>query len=188
MEAVQMSFLKKLTETVSKGVSTATEKAQQTVEITKLHTQISGKRKEIEKRHAQIGEAVYEAYLAKDLSTAEASILPACEAISGLRKEIAGLEERIRELRNEKECACGHTVAYDTKFCPSCGRKFEFPEPLPVEVLPEAETQAQGAPEAGSEPEPVVVEAEAKTVCSQCEAPLLPDARFCPECGHSVGA
>ncbi|MBB6731612.1 zinc ribbon domain-containing protein [Cohnella zeiphila] len=179
-----MSFLKKLTETVSKGVSTATEKAQQTVEITKLHTQISGKRKEIERRHAQIGEAVYEAYLAKDLSKAEASILPECEAISGLRKEIVGLEDRIRELRNEKECECGHTVPYDTKFCPSCGHKFEFPEPLPVEVLPEAEKE----PEQSAAPEPVIVEAEARTVCAECEAPLQPDARFCPECGHSVGA
>jgi len=182
---VLMSFLKKLTETVSKGVSTATEKAQQTVEITKLHTQISSKRKEIEKRYAQIGEAVYEAYLAKDLSKAEAAILPECEAISGLRKEIAGLEERIRELRNEKECVCGQTVPYETKFCPSCGRKFEFPEPVTPEVLPD-QSEAP-APEAAPE-EAAVVEAEARAVCAECAAPLAADARFCPECGHSVGA
>ncbi|CAM3789536.1 zinc ribbon domain-containing protein [Cohnella lubricantis] len=176
-----MSFLKKLTETVSKGVSTATEKAQQTVEITKLHTHISGKRKEIERRYARIGEAVYEAYLKKDLSLAEGLVIPECDEISGIKKEIAGLEERIRELRNEKECVCGQEVPYDTKFCPSCGHKFPDPVPVPVEVIEAAEEEE---PEA--EPEAVVVEAEAMLVCDNCGAELKQDARFCPDCGSPV--
>jgi RNA polymerase subunit RPABC4/transcription elongation factor Spt4 len=174
-----MSFLKKLTETVSKGVSTATEKAQQTVEITKLHTQISGKRKDIERRFAQIGEAVFEAYLKKDLSLAEGMVIPECEAIAGIRKEIAGLEDRIRELRNEKECECGQTVPYDTKFCPSCGRKFPEPVPVPVEVLPQEENEAKE-----EEPQSVVVDVEAKRVCEGCGTVLQPEVRFCPDCGR----
>lgn len=178
-----MSFLKKLTETVSKGVSTATEKAQQTVEITKLHTHISGKRKEIERRYARIGEAVYEAYLKKDLSLAEGLVIPECDEISGIRKEIASLEERIRELRNEKECVCGQEVPYDTKFCPSCGHKFPEPVPVQVEVIsPEKEEEPE------VEPEAVIVEAEANPVCDNCGAELKPDMRFCPDCGHSATA
>lgn len=176
-----MSFLKKLTETVSKGVSTATEKAQQTVEITKLHTHISGKRKEIERRYARIGEAVYEAYLKKDLSLAEGLVIPECDEISGIRKEIAGLEERIRELRNEKECECGQEVPYDTKFCPSCGRKFPEPVPVQVEVVP---SEKEEEPE--EEPEAVVIEAEASPVCEGCGAELQSDMRFCPDCGAPV--
>lgn len=179
-----MSFLKKLTETVTKGVSTATEKAQQTVEITKLHTHISGKRKEIERRYTRIGEAVYEAYLKKDLSLAEGLVIPECDEISGIRKEIAGLEERIRELRNEKECECGQEVPYDTKFCPSCGRKFPEPVPVQVEVLPPEHEESEEPEEA--EAEAVVLEAEATPVCGSCGAELKPDVRFCPECGAPV--
>lgn len=176
-----MSFLKKLTETVSKGVSTATEKAQQTVEITKLHTQISGKRKEIDKRFAHIGEAVFEAYLKKDLSLAEGMVIPECEAIASIRKEIAGLEDRIRELRNEKDCECGQTVPYDTKFCPSCGNKFPEPVPVPVEVLPDTEEE-----KAAEEAESVVVDVEVNHVCEGCGSALQPESRFCPDCGRPV--
>ncbi len=127
-----MSLFRKFTETVSKGVSTATEKAQQTVEITRLHAQISGKRKEIDKLFAEIGEAVFESYVAKDLSLAEPRIIPSCERIEAIRAEIEGLENRMMELRNEKECGCGKKVPYDVRFCPSCGHPF----PEPVAVVP----------------------------------------------------
>lgn len=129
-----MSFFKKITETVSKGVSTATEKAQQTVEVTRLHAQISGKRKEIEAIHAEIGAAVFDAYRQKDLSLAESKVIPACEEILVVQGEIEALEERIMQLRNEKECVCGRKVPYDTRFCPSCGHP--FPEPVVSEPDP----------------------------------------------------
>ncbi|WP_217592621.1 zinc ribbon domain-containing protein [Cohnella sp. GbtcB17] len=134
-----MSFFKKLTETVSKGVSTATEKAQQTVEITKLHSQIAGKRKEIERQYNEIGEAVYKAYLAGDLSKAESEVIPACQLIADKDREIDALEDRVRELRNEKECECGQRVPFQTRFCPACGKP--FPEPAPA---PAAEASADG--------------------------------------------
>lgn len=81
-----MSFFKKITDTVSKGVTTATEKAQQTVEVTKLNSQISGKRKEIDKLFAKIGESVYEGYLAHDLSLAESKVLPRCDEIKAIHE------------------------------------------------------------------------------------------------------
>ena len=84
-----MSLFRKITETVTKGVSTATEKAQQTVEITRVHAQISGKRKEMEKLFAGIGEAVYGGYKAKDIPLAEAKAIPICEEIDRLQSEIA---------------------------------------------------------------------------------------------------
>ncbi|THF75094.1 zinc ribbon domain-containing protein [Cohnella fermenti] len=182
-----MSFLKKFTETVSKGVSTATEKAQQTVEITKLHTQISGKRKEIDKRFAVIGEAVYQAYLAKDLSQAESQIIPECEAIGGIRKDIEALEDRIRALRNEKECVCGNTVDYETKFCPKCGHKFDIPAPaaavaVPVDSIPDESEIVDAAEPAEEEEQPAV---EAATVfCAGCGEELAPGTKFCPSCGQ----
>jgi len=126
-----MSLFRKITESVSKGVSTATEKAQQTVEITRLHAQISGKRKEAEKLLQSIGETVFEGYQAKDLSQMEAKVSPACEQIVAIQEEIDALEDRILQLRNEKECECGKKVPSDTRFCPDCGHAFPEPEPEP---------------------------------------------------------
>jgi|GEM_PF-2251919 len=145
-----MSFFKKLTETVTKGVSTATEKAQQTVEITKLHSQIAGKRKEIERKYNEIGEAVYRAYLDGDLSKAETDVIPACQQIADKNRDIDSLEDRIRELRNEKECECGQRVPFQTRFCPACGKP--FPEPVAPAAAGESEGQlsalsSEAAPE-----------------------------------------
>ncbi|WP_123040951.1 zinc ribbon domain-containing protein [Cohnella candidum] len=143
-----MSLFRKITETVSKGVSTATEKAQQTVEVTRLHSQISGKRREIEKLYVSMGEAVFRGYLDKDLSRAETKVIPACEEIVAIRGEVEALEERIMQLRNEKECVCGRKVPYDTRFCPSCGHP--FPEPAipaaedPLEEFDRQETEPSG--------------------------------------------
>ncbi|SFB20700.1 Double zinc ribbon [Cohnella sp. OV330] len=141
-----MSFFKKLTETVSKGVSTATEKAQQTVEITKLHSQIAGKRKEIERQYNEIGEAVFKAYVAGDLSKAESEVIPACQVIADKDREIDALEDRIRELRNEKECECGQRVPFQTRFCPACGKPFPEPAPAPAAEIP-AEDELSVLPE-----------------------------------------
>ncbi|WP_158629941.1 zinc ribbon domain-containing protein [Cohnella sp. AR92] len=179
-----MSFLKKFTETVSKGVSTATEKAQQTVEITKLHSQISGKRKEIDKRFARIGEAVYQAYLEKDLRKAESQAIPECEAISGIRQDIEALEDRIRELRNEKECVCGNTVSFDTKFCPTCGHKFDIPEPKPVAAVPVSEIPEDSEIVEAIVEDPVPAAKTTVAYCGNCGEELKGELRFCPNCGH----
>lgn len=208
-----MSFFKKLTETVSKGVSTATEKAQQTVEITKLHAQISGKRKEIDRKYAEIGESVYKAYLGGDLSAAEADVIPACQQIADRERDIEALEDRIRELRNEKECECGQRVPFQTKFCPACGRK--FPEQTAavqaaeteVAVLHEAPEGAERAievfPGIDDEPEAPLEHAEGDVaraeeaeadepaqpvmhICTACQAEMPPEARFCQDCGNPM--
>jgi rRNA maturation endonuclease Nob1 len=172
-ELMDMSFFKKLTETVSKGVTTATEKAQQTVEITRLNAQMSGKRKEIEKLFANIGESVYEAYLAQDLSMAESKVIPGSEEISAIRVEITSLDDRIKAIRNEKECVCGKRMPIDTRFCPSCGHP--FPDPVP-EVI-EEETPIQ-------EETPSSVTADQRQICKSCGTPLFADSHYCPTCGE----
>jgi rRNA maturation endonuclease Nob1 len=172
-ELMDMSFFKKLSDTVSKGVTTATEKAQQTVEITRLNAQMSGKRKEIEKLFANIGESVYEAYLAQDLSMAESKVIPGCEEISAIRVEITSLDDRIKEIRNEKECVCGKRVPVDTRFCPSCGHP--FPDPV-LEVV-EEESPIQ-------EETPSSVTADQRQICKSCGTPLFADSHYCPTCGQ----
>jgi hypothetical protein len=192
-----MSFFKKFTETVSKGVSTATEKAQQTVEITRLNAQISGKRKEIDKLFANIGAHVYEAYLAHDLSKAEATVIPGCDEITAIRGEIAILDDRIKTIRNEKECVCGKRVPYETRYCPSCGHPFPEPEPEVVQESPiQAEpngpvdysadsgpTNIADLPETVVPPSPPV---DQRQICQSCGTPLYADSHYCPACGQST--
>ncbi|MFC5701092.1 zinc ribbon domain-containing protein [Cohnella faecalis] len=177
-----MSLFKKITESVSKGVSSATEKAQQTVEITRLYTQISGKRKEIDKLYAAIGELVYEAYEEDGGASSDARVDSICKDIAALRGEIDALDDRMKELRNEKDCVCARRVPYDTKFCPSCGHRFPEPPAPPVAASePEAEEGEElpavvAAEEAKEEAEPVI--------CFSCGLSVEADARFCPACGH----
>jgi RNA polymerase subunit RPABC4/transcription elongation factor Spt4 len=194
-----MSFLKKITETVSKGVSTATEKAQQTVEMTRLNGQISSKRKEIDKLFANIGAHVYEAYLAHDLSKAEATVIPECEEITAIRGGIAILEDRIRTIRNEKECVCGKRVPFDTRFCPSCGHPFPEPEPeivqesnnhtdpnSPVGNSADSETTNQtNLQEQVDSPSPSP-HIDQRQLCKSCGTPLYADSHYCPTCGQST--
>ncbi len=207
-----MSFFKKITDSVSKGVTTATEKAQQTVEITKLNNQISGKRKDIDKLYAVIGEAVYDAYLSNDLFAAEAQLTPKCEEISAIREEIAVLDARIKAIRNEKDCpSCGKRVSEETRFCPSCGHAFPPPvvekEPIQVDLhVPEESEAAEGTPidpdgtvwqdgSAGAEETsgPNLEKADSprsdtRQICNSCGTPLYADSHFCPACGQSTRA
>ena len=188
-----MSLFRKITESVSKGVSTATEKAQQTVEITRLHTQISGKRREIDKLYADIGETVYADYRAKALSQTEPKVVPVCEQIEALEVEIEALESRILQLRGEKECDCGRKVSADTRFCPACGHAFPEPEVSSDPLIPQSSVSVDPA----AVPEPETVEAPdaapaenpatpaEQPGCDNCGAQLTADARFCPSCGKS---
>jgi len=201
-----MSFFKKITDTVSKGVTTATEKAQQTVEITKLNNQISGKRKDIDKLYAVIGEAVYEAYLAKDLSVSEDQVRPKCEEISEIREEIASLDARIKAIRNEKDCeSCGKRVSEETRFCPSCGHAFPPPvvekDPIQVDLhvpeephevgtseAEEALTNSPDASDAATSAEEEAPRLDQRQICNSCGTPLYADSHFCPACGQSTRA
>jgi predicted RNA-binding Zn-ribbon protein involved in translation (DUF1610 family) len=195
-----MSFFKKLSETVSKGVSTATEKAQQTVEITKLNVQISGKRKEIEKLFTTIGESVYEAYLEKDQSLAQVKVVPISEEITAIRNEINALDDRIKAIRNEKDCVCGKRVPFDTRYCPSCGHAFPEPEivkdyPIQVETyVPEAPLEEElldhqgetvlDSDEVAAFKDESVRAMDQRQICKSCGTPLYADSHYCPNCGQ----
>jgi len=190
-----MSFLKKITDTVSKGVTTATEKAQQTVEVTRLNAQISGKRKEIVKLFAKIGESVYDGYSMQNLTLNEERINPLCEGITVIRNEIIALNNRIKEIRNEKDCVCGKRLPEDTRFCPSCGHP--FPEPIVVEEEPvleesyasidvDAELDDHDEHADNGEVGKTVSPVDTRQICQSCETPLYADSHFCPSCGQST--
>jgi rRNA maturation endonuclease Nob1 len=115
-----MGFFDKIKE----GAGKAADLAKETVEITRLNTQISSKNRDIEKKHSRIGELIFSAFQINDLATVEDQVTAICQDIATLLNEIQQLELKIKEVKNEKNCICGKTIALNAKFCPSCGHKF----------------------------------------------------------------
>jgi formyltetrahydrofolate synthetase len=111
---------------IKKGARKGTELAQQTVEITKINSQISSKKTEVEERYNKIGHNVYEAHRINRGEVAEAPILKLCSEVSRLLQEIAVLEKRINAIKKEKACTCGSIVSNDMKFCPKCGANLQI--------------------------------------------------------------
>ncbi|MEO3946399.1 zinc ribbon domain-containing protein [Gorillibacterium sp. CAU 1737] len=178
------------------GVAKTADKAQLTLEVTKLSSQINGIKKDIDALYTQIGEQVYQAYAQGDLSLAEAEIVRHGQAIGQHQDTITELEAKIRELRNEKTCPdCSTVVAADIRFCSSCGHKFDFTPP-PAAVEPGAEAPVEGSQEQVLILEPEL-EAElaseeerirADEPCASCGEPVAPGVRYCTHCGHDQQA
>src|SRR4051812_40848 len=99
----EMNIFQKLKE----GANKATDYAQQTMKTTKINTQISGLKREIERNNTQIGQAVYEAYKANDLTLAEGAVRRLSNENMVLENEISQLERDIEVIKNEKMCDCG---------------------------------------------------------------------------------
>ncbi|MBM7567292.1 zinc ribbon domain-containing protein [Paenibacillus sacheonensis] len=155
-----MSFFDK----VKQGASDAAKKAQQTVEITKLKAQISGKEKDIEKLCVQIGTAVYRGHQAGNIAANEQEVIDCCRQADELQAEIRMLEERIKMTRNEKTCTCGKVVALDAKFCPDCGAAL------------------------AEEPRAENTVGEIVVICNQCHTENELNAKFCVSCGGGLNS
>ncbi|MCR8629764.1 zinc ribbon domain-containing protein [Paenibacillus radicis (ex Xue et al. 2023)] len=154
-----MSFFEKM----KQGASDAAKKAQQTMEITRLRTQISSKEKELEKIFTLIGESVYNAHAAGDWKKSQPDVAAYCQQIQVLRQDIQHIELKIKEAKHEKVCQCGKVVAREVKFCSVCGHQFE-----------ELREQAEQA------------ETVVHTICRVCRTTNEPDAKFCGSCGIAM--
>ncbi len=119
-----MSFFNKLKE----GASKAADKAKDSVEVVRLTSQISAKRKDIEKVYLHIGETVFKAHQSNqsdDRSDLTEYIQNSSNIILMLEAEITELEAKIKAIKDEKDCVCGQVIPLDSKFCPHCGNRFE---------------------------------------------------------------
>lgn len=141
-----MDLLKKL----KSGASKAADVAQQTVEIAKLAATIAGKKKEIEKYMLLIGQEVYEAMQAGDMTQARPKAAELGSVVQALKSEIAELELQIRRIRHDHICACGEPIAEEAKFCPACGRP-QLRRTSDVITI-KAEAPREGEPAAEAEP------------------------------------
>jgi hypothetical protein len=172
-----MSFFQKIKD----GAAKAADKAQRTVEATKLSALITRKRKEIKENYTSIGSAVYQAYRAGDMALAESEIARLSEDINSIEAVIADLNYRISQLNDVRLCVCGHRAPMDAVFCPSCGRKFDLDDAI---VLTDNEVLQESEPNDSDwiEEETPVYEGIETIKCSYCREELPEDETICPHC------
>lgn len=128
-----------LLQRIKDGASRVSEKAQSSVEVSKLNGQISDLEHEMQVEFLKMGKLFYEGYRSRDLSAAEGPMVELARACNKLQEQIDGVRARIAELKNERLCTCGRVVALDANFCPHCGRKLE---PVPLRKEPAADATA----------------------------------------------
>ena len=141
-----------LWDNITKKAAAVTEKAvQQAKNLTeqaKLRGQISEAERTITDCYTQIGKQYAGAH-PEDFDEAYA---PMMAAIAGARRQIASLQEQLRDLKSVSLCPnCGSEVSKDAAYCGACGT--EMPKPAPVEA--EVVTDDAPAGEAPAEETPV---------------------------------
>lgn len=153
-----MGFFDKL----KKGASEAGEKAKIMIEINRVKMQISQAQKELQEEFKKIGETTFELYRKGNFDELAELINENCNNCLKKEEEIEALQLEMKEISDTKICPeCNKEVNNDTKFCSSCGYKFETQD--------EEEEQINDA-----------------LICSKCNANLDVDSKFCDECGEEI--
>lgn len=145
-----MSFFDKM----KSGLHQVKGKAQHTVEITKLYTQIQVKKKELQQHFAKLGETVYESSgIGKQKSVTvddhQDKMVQLCRDIAKMEEEIDELEQEMHRLKGDKLCVCGTYVAQEALFCSRCGHKFTNMGPQgyqPIVIDPNKDRPNDGGP------------------------------------------
>ena len=151
-----------LWDNITKKAAAVTEKAvQQAKNLTeqaKLRGQISEAERTITDCYTQIGKQYAGAH-PEDFDEAYA---PMMAAIAGARRQIASLQEQLRDLKSVSLCPnCGAEVSKDAAYCGACGTEMPKPAPVEAEVVTE-DAPVENAP---------VEEASAEGTASTEEAP-----------------
>lgn len=158
-----MSLWDNITQKAAAVTDKAVHQAKNFTEQVKLRNQISEAQSTITDCYTQIGKQ-YAAAHSEDFDEAYA---PMMAAIAGANRQIASLQEQLRDLKKVALCPkCGAEVSKDASYCGACGAEMPKPAPVEAEVVTD-DAPAEEAPVAESP----VEEAPAETA-SAAEAPV----------------
>ncbi|MEK3785536.1 MULTISPECIES: hypothetical protein [Paenibacillus] len=104
------------------GMNQVKDKANQTVETTRLSTQITLKRKDRTHQFAKLGELVYQAYVTGGANAPLEKVAAYTQTVQKLDREIEALEWQLARLKGERICVCGKVVARESRYCNHCGQ------------------------------------------------------------------
>jgi|GEM_PF-2936555 len=157
-----MGFFDDVTKSVNKLSKKVSTGAKNMSTITKLNSEISQARRDINLNLMSIGKAAVEK---KDSKYKE--FIEKIDAANALIENNGTL---IKALRGNVVCqACGAESSISAEFCGKCGAKLEKPE------MPEEDEDASASEPTGA------------NICSDCGQENTADAEFCAGCGVKLG-
>ena len=113
-------FFNKVQDSVVLAGRAVSEKAKNVSDITKTKYDLSMKETDLRAKLALLGDRYFE----ENKDNEDFANEEIFEEIKSLKSDISDIKDRMRDLRNLKACPeCGCEVAYDAKFCKSCGTK-----------------------------------------------------------------
>lgn len=152
-----MSLWDNITQKAAAVTDKAVHQAKNFTEQVKLRNQISEAQSTITDCYTQIGKQYATAH-PEDFDEAYA---PMMAAIAGANRQIASLQEQLRDLKKVALCPkCGAEVSKDASYCGACGAEMPKPAPVEAEVVTD-DTPAEKAPVAESPAEETAPAAEA---------------------------
>lgn len=189
-----MAFFEKIGDVITSGVNATATKTKEFSENTKLNSELSGKKKELNSIYNEIGKIFVNDDDAEKLKELKGKAIVMID-------DIDSLECKIAECKGMKKCEqCGKLIDNGSIFCAYCGGKQENITnkcPKCKTVLPKGTLfcvncgTKQNVGEAKAE-EPVAEQAVEKKAevkerfCPNCGHKNANDTKFCTECGNKL--
>lgn len=163
-----MSLWDNITQKAAAVTDKAVHQAKNFTEQVKLRNQISEAQSTITDCYTQIGKQ-YAAAHSEDFDEAYA---PMMAAIAGANRQIASLQEQLRDLKEVALCPkCGAEVSKDASYCGACGAEMPKPAPVEAEVVTD-DAPAEEAPVAEAPVAEAPAEETPAETASAAEAPV----------------
>lgn len=153
-------FFSTLGKSISKYTQKAVESTGTFVESTKISTQISGEKREIDQEYQKIGEIVYRR-ISRGEFEADEELKKLAEGIDVHRDKMNTLKEQLADVKGQQICPnCGELIPKDVAFCPKCGAPTEIREEEPQKEEAEEEPADAKPSESAMTPEEAAREDE----------------------------
>lgn len=131
-----MDFLNKLTKKAKETYGAASKKTGEIAKEAKLKMKMNENKAEINDLYQEIGKKVYEKHVLSKGIDIKVDLEEECTKIDILSAEIETCLNKIRELKDKKQCPnCFNEIDLESRFCNHCGAKQEVEEAREVEVI-----------------------------------------------------
>jgi len=186
------SIFDKVKREVNKGVTTVNAKSKELLAVNRLNALISAYQDKRANLIVELGRETFDMF--NNSAFDESRVAPKCREIQDLDKKIAEVEEEIVDIRKQTQqvlaeaaqgnnqdpnaltCQCGNVVRDDMKFCNKCGKKLEFPAPVP-----ESDPKCEGDPAGGEKSQ-----FAANPLQCSCGHVNNEGTKFCIKCGQPL--
>ena len=159
-----MDFLKKIPDSIGKGIKTVGSKSKQIIETTKLKNEIKDIERSIEEKFKILGRSVYEMLNRESINIDE--LKPACEEISSGYKKLIELEQAVKQIEVQ---ALKAQYGTDIVLCQKCGSKNKAGGKYCISC--------------GAE---IILEKTNNKICGNCGILIKENSKFCIKCGTKI--